>query len=258
MPAKRSLLQKATTVAAMLAVAYLILCAAVFAFQRSLIYHPHPRSSGAPQLVLSSDVGPVLVSVRPLLGAPALVYFGGNAEDVSKSLSDMDVAFPGYALYLLHYRGYGGSAGVATEAGLQRDALALFDLVQAMHPKVTVLGRSLGSGLAVKVASERPVARLLLVTPYDSVEDVAARQFPYLPVHWLLTDKYESWRYAPQVKAPTELIAAGADEVIPRASTEQLLKRFAPGIAHLTVIANSGHNSIAARQEYIDALRTQR
>ena len=78
--------------------------------------------------------------------------------------------------------------------------------------------------------------RLVLVTPYDSLQEIAAGLYPWMPVRWLLRDKYESWRYAPRVRAPTVLIEAEHDEVIPRASTRQLLERFAPGVASLVVV----------------------
>jgi uncharacterized protein len=83
-----------------------------------------------------------------------------------------------------------------------------------------VIGRSLGSGVAIRVASERRVERLLLVTPYDSLLKIAAGRFRYFPLTWLMLDKFESWRYAPKVTAPTQLIAAQYDEVIPLSSTE--------------------------------------
>ena len=90
-------------------------------------------------------------------------------------------------LYLLHYRGYGGSSGSPSEEMISRDAMTLFDQVYATHPHITVVGRSLGSGVAVRLASQRPAARLVLITPYNSLEELAARQFPIFPVKWLLT-----------------------------------------------------------------------
>lgn len=204
-----------------------------------------------------TDAG-IRISVRESDGPDALVYFGGNAEDVSRNLPDFAAAFPTHAIYLLHYRGYGGSAGEPTEAGLAKDALALFDLVHKTHGRVTVIGRSLGSGLAVRVASQRNVARLVLVTPYDSLQDIAADLYPWMPVRWLLIDKYESWRYAPKVSAPTVLVEAEHDEVIPRASTRKLLGRFRQGVAHLEVIPGAGHNSIAQSDRYLALLRGDR
>lgn len=242
-------------VAVILAALYLALCAALFVFQRALIYYPQPRTdASAPLLTLAVDDAQVSVSTRPHTGPKALIYFGGNAEDVSRSLPSFANAFPDHALYFLHYRGYGGSSGSPSEEAIARDAMALFDKVYADHPHITVLGRSLGSGVAVRLASVRPVAKLLLVTPYNSLEELAARQFRWFPVGWLLTDKYESWRYAEHIAVPTRLIAASDDEVIPASSTRRLFSHFPEGVATLKVIAGTGHNSISDSPEYLKAL----
>jgi pimeloyl-ACP methyl ester carboxylesterase len=236
---------------------YLAACAYLYFEQRQLLYFPQPaRGHEAPALPLrASGPGPrVLVSTRELPGAQAVVYFGGNAEDVSRTVPLLASAFPGQSLYLLHYRGYGGSEGAPTEDGLVADALALFDQVHAAHARVTVVGRSLGSGLAVHVAGERPVARLVLVTPYDSMVGVAAAHYPYIPVSLLVEDRYESFRYAPQVRAPTRIIAADDDRVVPRASTEQLRQRFAPGVATMVVLPGVGHNTISQHPRYLQLL----
>lgn len=238
-------------------VVYGVLCAGLYFKQRTLMYYPQRAAPGAEasmHALAGTDAG-IRISVRESDGPEALVYFGGNAEDVSRNLPEFAAAFPTHAIYLLHYRGYGGSAGEPTEAGLVKDALALFDLVHKKHGRVTVIGRSLGSGLAMRVASQRKVARLVLVTPYDSLQDIAADLYPWMPVRWLLVDKYESWRYAPKVSAPTLLLEAERDEVIPRASTRKLLSRFPQGVARLEVVAGADHNSIAQSDRYLELLR---
>lgn len=244
------------TLVAVVALAYLGLCGALFLFQRNLIYFPQPRSpsSGATTLILPSDEGQILVTARQYSGPNALLYFGGNAEDVSHNLPSLSAAFPDYAVYLLHYRGYGGSSGKPSEAALFADSLALFDKVRPEHQNIVVVGRSLGSGVAVHLASLRPVARLVLVTPYDSLQELAAQQFPYFPVRWLLLDKYESWKYAEQVAAPTLVVAAENDEVIPRTSTEALYRRFRAGVASFKVVAGTSHNTISESSEYLPLL----
>lgn len=233
-------------------------CLALYVLQGSFIYYPPmtpmfpaPRTS-----TLAVPGAELKVSERPLAGARALVYLGGNGEDVSASLPLLNAAFPEHALYLLHYRGYLGSTGTPSEASNVADALALFDRVAAEHGEIVVIGRSLGSGIAVQVASQRPVARLVLVTPYDSLQELAAKQFPYFPVRWLLRDKYESWRYAPRVTAPTLLLMAEHDTIIPARSTEQLLSRFPRGVATMTVIRGTGHNTISDAAAYVPALQT--
>lgn len=236
---------------------YLALCAAVLVFQRSLIYFPQfvPPAPRGNTITLSVADAEVLVSTRPHTGPRALLYFGGNAEDVTNSLPELATAFPEHALYLMHYRGYGGSTGKPSEAALVADALALFDRVHAAHSHIEVVGRSLGSGVAVQLASQRPVARLVLVTPYNSILELAQAQFFFLPVRWLLLDKFESWKFAGKVTAPTLLIAAQHDEVIPRESTEALLGHFPAGVASLRVLPGAGHNTISASPQYLALLR---
>ncbi|MBC7954282.1 MAG: alpha/beta fold hydrolase [Cytophagales bacterium] len=241
----------ATLIFSIVVLIYAAACGALYLFQRSLIYFPQAHAVDTPVIEVRPDL---LASVREHTGPDAVIYFGGNGEDVSPSLQPLAEAFPQHALYLLHYRGYGGSGGKPTEAAITEDALALFDSVHARHPNVVVIGRSLGTGVAVRLASQRPVTRLVLVTPYDSLQELAVQQFRYFPVRWLLTDKFESWRYVATVKAPTLLIAAENDEVIPRASTEQLFARFGPGRATLRVLPRVSHNTVSQHPLYLPLL----
>src|SRR5260221_4535274 len=236
---------------------YAAVCWVLYAMQRSLIYYPQPGAAESPDGTLTLPVhGATLrVSIRAHASPKALIYFGGNAEDVSLSLPDLSSAFPDRALFLLHYRGYGGSSGKPSEEALHSDALALFDRVQSEYLDIAVIGRSLGSGVAVRLASHRPVSSLVLVTPYDSIQELAARQFPYLPIRWLLTDKFESWRYAPAIRVPTLLLAAANDEVIPRSSTEELYGAFSPGVASLKFIPDMGHNTVSNNAQYLEEIR---
>lgn len=239
---------------------YVAACIALFLGQRSMIYYPPAQAALAAPLVSTLEApGAVLrVSERPLAGRQAVIYFGGNAEDVSTSLPLLAQAFPRHALYLLHYRGYAGSTGNPTEADLVADALLLFDRVAAYHPEIVVVGRSLGSGVALQLASRRPVHRLVLVTPYDSILELAGRQFPWVPVRWLLKDRYESGLYAAKIEVPTVVLAAENDEVIPAWSTQRLVSRFAPGVASVRVIPGAGHNTISASPAYVAALASGR
>ena len=237
---------------------YVGLCAVLFFFQRSLIYYPQPRPQGEVSATLPLSVGgaELVISVRAHEGPNAIVYFGGNGENVTYNLPSFSEAFPGHALYLMNYRGYGGSSGDPSEAGISQDALALFDYVHARHPNVIVMGRSLGSGVAIRLASQRPATRLVLITPFASIAELGARQFPMFPVKWLIRDRYESWRYAPLIDVPTLLVVAEHDEIIPRASTDALYARFRSGIATLCTIPATGHNTISATPMYVEALQT--
>jgi pimeloyl-ACP methyl ester carboxylesterase len=236
---------------------YAGLCAALLFFQRSLIYFPQPAAAGdsATTVALPGVTNRVLVSVREKDVPRAIVYFGGNAEDVSLDLPSFSAWFSDAAVYLLHYRGYGGSSGQPSQETLFSDGLALFDAVHAKHSNVEVIGRSLGSGIAVYVASSRPVSRLVLVTPFDSLEEIAALRFPWAPVRWILQDKYESWKYAPRVSAPTVILAADQDEIFPHANTELLASHFKTSVVtSFRTLAGTGHNTISAHPEYMQIL----
>ena len=237
--------------------AYVAVCALLFLLQRSFIYHPTPASMdvAAQTMSFQREGADLVVSIHPDAGSRAVLYFGGNGEDVSQSLPLLAGTFPHTAIYALHYRGYSGSTGKPTEKNLVADGMALFDTIHEEHKDVTVIGRSLGSGIAIHVASLRPASRLVLVTPYNSILELAAERFRFLPISLLLQDKYESWQFAPRISVPTTVIAAERDGVIPMASTRRLLTHFKVGIVSFVVIRDAGHNDISDHPEYVPALR---
>jgi len=253
----RSILKNLAKPLAAITALYVSFCLALFFLQRNLIYFPQVKQNpmGLPTITLKTDAGNVTAITKEFSGDRALIYFGGNAEDVSQSLPLLSQAFPDCAIYLLNYRGYGGSAGEPSEASIISDADRLFGIVHARHRKVLLIGRSLGSGVAVQIASKHAVEGLILVTPYDSVQALAAMHFKYVPVQMLLRDKFESWKYVPQIASPTLLIAAEHDEVIPREHTSNLFSHFTKGVAVLKTVPGTGHNDIANSPEYVKLLR---
>lgn len=238
---------------------YAGLCIVFLVFQRSFLYMPRPETPAhAAAFTLEVPGARVRISSRPHDGPQALIYFGGNAEDVAYSLPELAALFPDRAIYLMHYRGYCGSSGRPAEAALRSDAHALFTLVHARHADVMVVGRSLGTSLAVQLAAEEPVSRIVLITPFESIVRIAQRVAPFLPMSLLLRDRYESWRYAPHVHCPALLIAASDDELVPMEDTELLLRAFPTGVATLRVIDGTDHNSVSDKPEFWEALVTGR
>lgn len=233
---------------------YAVACAALYFFQRSLLYYPQPAQFQLPSLRLAVPGADLQVSVRPRAGRRAVLYFGGNAEDVTASLPELGAVFPDQAVYAMHYRGYGGSTGQASEQALHADAAALYEQVVRDHPDITVIGRSLGSGVAVRLAAERVVVRLVLVTPYDSIEAVAVQRFAWFPVRWLLRDRFDSAALAPQIRVPTTVILAERDEVILRERSDALVARFAGGVAQVVLIPGAGHSTLSGMPAYENAL----
>lgn len=237
--------------------AYLALCALMYFGQRSQIYFPVRESDppGASAIRQATDDGVELkIWVVPRPGPRALLYFGGNAEDVAGNLPAFAAAFPAHSLYLVNYRGYGGSTGSPSEAALQADAIAIYDDLRGRHPEISVIGRSLGSGVAVHLASLRDVHRLVLVTPFDSLVNVAREHFRYLPVGWLMRERYESANRVPAVRAPTLVVIAGADEIVSRARAAALVAAFPASQVRSEVLPGATHNGLDRMPQYLERI----
>jgi pimeloyl-ACP methyl ester carboxylesterase len=237
-------------------IAYAILCVWVYATQRAQIYYPTRASEapGAQALWVESPGARIKVWVVSRPGPKALLYFGGNAEDVAFNVDGFAEAIPDRSLFLVNYRGYGGSSGRPSEDGLVDDALAAFDHVRRHHSEIAVMGRSLGSGVAVQLATARPVERLVLVTAYDSLVNVAREYFWWLPVELLMWDRFESVSRVREVTAPALLLIAGDDEIIPRARSEALARAFAPGQVQVVIVPGVGHNTLDLAAEYLSTV----
>nr|WP_255783721.1 alpha/beta fold hydrolase [Lysobacter chinensis] len=184
----------------------------------------------------------------------ALLYFGGNAEAVHHNRETFREWFPDHTVYLLAYRGYGASDGTPSEKALVADALALHDFVATRHETVDVVGRSLGSGVAAQLAARRPVRRLALVTPFDSLAAVARAHYPWLPVDMLMHDRFDSARHLGGYSGEVLVVQAGNDEVIPAAHTLRLIEAL-PRSPQVVTLDDARHNGFDARPEYRHALR---
>ena len=231
-------------------------CLFLYAAQRSFIYFPTAESSNPQAQDLRIPSGDEILQVWQLNpGAQrGIIYFGGNAEDVAGNTALFADVFGDQAVYLVNYRGYGGSSGSPTEAGLFADAEAVYDFVKHLHSSIHVIGRSLGSGVAMHLASVRDVDKLVLVTPYDSIASIAGNSMPLFPVSLLIKDRYDSWRLAGKLHNQTLALLAEYDEVIPRASSEKLIAAFQPQLISTLVIPRANHNSIGMMAGYRAAL----
>ncbi len=220
--------------------------------QRNFMYFPVPERDAAdlPVEYLASNGERLKIWVLNGTSRRAVVYFGGNAEDVYHNAEDFRRALPGHAVYLVNYRGFGGSSGSPTQEGLFDDALQLHDSLSKRHQTVAAIGRSLGSGVAVYLASQRPLHRLVLVTPHDSAVALAQRLYPVYPVAWMLKDKYESAQYAAKVRTPTLFLTAENDRVIPTQHSKRLAAAFDEELVEYSVIENAGHNGLSGYARY--------
>jgi pimeloyl-ACP methyl ester carboxylesterase len=234
----------------------MLICLLLYLAQDRLLYLPTPEVAYPGARALSIERGAASLRVWELHGAarPALIYFGGNAEDVGANIADFGAAFPARAVYLVNYRGYGGSTGRPSEAALTADAEAIYDSLRLRHDPIAVIGRSLGSGVAIALAARRPVERLILVTPFDSIASVAADHFPWLPVRALLRDRYDSLRRVGAVHAPTLVVVAEHDEVVYRARSDALIAAIAPALRHTVMVTGATHNDVSLHPLYLHSL----
>lgn len=254
----RILARGALTLLALLSLGYLAICGLMYLRQDSLVYYPQSTRVAAADTDFSLErEGLVLRGWHHNPGRDnALIYFGGNAESVQRSARELAAWFPGRSIYVLAYRGYGASEGRPSEAALTSDALALFDHVRGLHPKgdIAVVGRSLGSGVAAQLAGARPVDRLALITPFDSLSGVAALHYPWLPVRLLMKDDYDSTAALADFSGPVFILEAGRDTVVPAGSTQRLVEALPRAPTRLRV-PGADHDSALATPVEVQALK---
>jgi len=187
--------------------------------------------------------------------APILLYFQGNAEEAASFFLWSAAELPRFTLAAVNYRGYGASTGRASETSVKADALAVYDALAARFPAtpIAVMGRSIGTGVAAYVAARRPVAAVVLVTPYDSIASVGQAAHPLLPVKLLLRQPFDVLPDAARITAPTLFLTASGDTLIPESHAQALAAVWA-GPKDFRRLAG-GHNSILDNPDYWPFIR---
>ena len=227
--------------------------ALLYVLQRSLQYFPErfrtlPSAAGLPaaaEVVLDTADGERVIAwhLPPRGDKPVIVYFHGNGGSLRGRVDRFcALTADGSGLVALSYRGYGGSSGRPSEAGLVNDALAAYAFALARYPasRIVLWGESLGTGVAVALAAEKPVGRVVLESPFSSAADVGAASYPFVPVRLLMKDQFRSDLRIGKVTAPVLMLHGDRDTVVPIALGERLYaltkapKRFVrfPGGGH--------------------------
>jgi len=235
---------------------YVVVGTLLFIFQRKLIYFPTNKiSHGFEKLKIVNENETIEVIVLNPNKDEAIIYCGGNAETVVLNSEDFLNAFPSKTLYLLNYRGYGGSSGTPSEKGIFSDILFLFDKIHKKHKNIHAIGRSLGTGVVIYLASKRNIKKLILVSPYDSITSIAQNRFPIYPVFLLLKDKYNSINKIKDIKSKSMIMIAENDEVIPQKNSLRLITEFPPEQITVKTILEARHNDISYKKEYYEHLK---
>ena len=241
---------------AVLAAILLGVPAAAWFAQERLIFFPQPILSTAylpaeakPLEIIASDGTRLrgwmrLASATP---APVVLYFGGNAEEVSGTLADS--RWPrDWTIVAINYRGYGASEGTPGEPALVADARVIYGAIVARPDvdarRIVAFGRSLGAGVAVKLGASRPLAGVILVSPFDSLVALGRTHYPWLPVSALLRHRFDSSTDARRIEVPLLAIVADHDSIIPNERSRALYDAWA-GAKSWLVVSGTDHNTLS-------------
>jgi fermentation-respiration switch protein FrsA (DUF1100 family) len=229
--------------------------ALVYIAQRSLMYFPDrqrtpPAVAGLPsaeEVMLDSDGERVIAwHVPPRGEQPVLIYFQGNGGALQHRVGRFRaLTVDGAGLVALSYRGYGGSTGSPSEAGLIADGEAAYRFAAARYPaqRIVLFGESLGSGVAVALAAEHPIGGLILQAPFTSAADVASLVYWFLPVRLLMKDPFYSDRRIAKVTAPLLILHGARDRVVPIHLGERLYA-LAKEPKRFVRLPDGGHNDL--------------
>lgn len=220
-------------------------------FNQDRMIFPAPAGDGPERL----DDGLEIVSIKTSDGETlkglyhppeeeetTVLVFHGNGGSLS-SIRSSGVAFTkaGFGVLLVEYRGYPGSTGDPSEAGLLLDGLAGYDFVAERNSgPVAIFARSLGTGVGIYVATQRNVLAVSLVAPYDSILAVAQNRYPFLPLRPLLRHPFESNKRIGAVEAPIFIMHGDRDRVIPLKHGQRLLE-FAAEDTRFEIVKGAGH-----------------
>ena len=187
--------------------------------------------------------------------ADLVIGFGGNAQDAEELGQDLAQRFRDLHVAVFHYRGYGPSGGRLSEAAVLADALTIHDaLIERLAPPRTyAIGVSLGSGVATYLSKQRPLAGLILVTPYDSIEAIAKETYFWLPVSWLLRHRFPSVEHMADNPTPVAVIAAEDDRIVKPRRTEALVEGL-PNLVFRETLSDAAHNDIHGLATYDQAI----
>ncbi len=235
----------------------------LFLFQEKLLFYPVPLSQSSIKEIqrfhpdvkefhLASNDGKNLHgwivdnSEEDKTPFGVVFYFGGNAEEVShwiNKLRNLD----GWIFVLPNYRGYGLSEGRPGEKMLFDDALKIFDHFDSKNKysgiKKVSMGWSLGTGVAVHLAHKRNIDGVFLISPYDSITNIAKQNYPVFPISLMIRHPFDSASIAPEITAPARIVAASRDRVIPPANSIKLASLWG-GDKDILIVENYDHNSL--------------
>ena len=230
---------------------YCVSLLALYLFQSNFIYYPIPEIPNDYKSENFFIEGETINVIKLNENKKnAIIYFGGNTEAVVYNAKSFKENFSEHTVYIVNYRGYGPSSGDPSEKSFYSDALYLYDVLKKRHEKLSVMGRSLGSGIATYLASKREIYKMILVTPYDSIEHMAQDRFYLYPISLLIKDKYDSISNIKHISSKTLVLLAQLDKVIPLKYSLNLINEFPKDQIVVKTILDIDHIYISDHLEY--------
>lgn len=245
---------------------FFILLGLVYLWQEKLIFFPekvpadYKYSFRQPfkEINLTTPDGSRLHALHFKIEKPKgiILYFHGNAGSLRTWGYLAEELLPyGYEVFMPDYRSFGKSTGKLSQENMYHDAQLTYNYLRQHYPEnqIVIFGRSIGSGVATKLAAENKPQLLLLESPFYNFADVANTHYPFLPVSLLLRFTFRSDKYIKQVNCPVYILHGTADEVVPFRSGEKLA-RLLKSPENFTVIEGGGHNNLSSFPAYRQAL----
>jgi pimeloyl-ACP methyl ester carboxylesterase len=251
-------------------VVYVVIGIALYFLQEKFIFHPeslpadHPFSFREPFTAIDLPVNPeknlsiVRFTVPDSISKGVVLYFHGNRQNIER-YAPFALPFTRnhFEVWMIDYPGFGKSTGPRSEKIMYEDAAILYQMARGKFTKdsIIIYGKSLGTGVATQLASVKDCRRLILETPYYSMDALMKRYAFLYPVSLMSKYHFPTWQYLQKTEAPITLIHGTEDEVIPYGHSVRL-KKVQPH-ATLISIENGKHNDLAGSpffQQQLDSL----
>lgn len=238
------------------AVIYFAFCALVFFFQRKLIYIPSKdlsnyhilESLGMKEIWINSGAKINAWFFLTKSQSEIILYLHGNGGNVShRAHKFAEIINRGYGLLAIDYRGYGKSSGSPTEWGLYEDAVAALNWLHDKNynnQQIIIYGESIGTAVAIEVSQERNFNKIILESPLSSLVDVGKEIYPFLPVSFLLKDRYDSLAKLDKVNSPIFIFHGAEDSIIPEQQSYKLYQNIQNVRKFRKVFTGKNHNDL--------------
>lgn len=240
-----------------LIIIYLVIGVYLYFFQKDFIYYPTEKIKHSYDVkTFYIDNEKIDLIVLNPDKEKAILYLGGRSESVIQTADIFKNIFSEFTIYLLNYRGYGSSSGEPSQEALYKDARVVYDFIQSYHKNISIIGRSLGTGIATYLSSMKEPDKLVLVTPYDSILHMAQDKYPIYPIKYLLKEKFNSDEYSRNIKnVPTLIFLVDGDLIVPYKYSISLINAFDSKQVNVYMVNNTTHKDVINTLEYQEKLK---